>query len=428
MIVNSQKEKLVKRLTEIDERKCFLESSLENSSLSKSVKEKINDEIRVLDHETYEIVKEINSIVLDINPEDFKKAVKQGGVLLTEEDKIIIPRQSDFTSLKDLCMVHKTNYLPWDNVLKSVAASKVETKETYKYPGSEKEQEIVMAQSRSSVHFSLNGEVGSHDYGNWETCRYGIITPFPEYDYERGNLLAANTEDTYFYYQYPLGQDSYILVPKEELEEAKRLNPQVNIIPYEGENVTGYLDAVVSFLGYKQEKVENHSWKNTEDKKLVSELFKKFNFAQHPHTSTKYYYMDLYNKHDQLLFGYIRNLKKDLSIELNDQIKKEISHEIEFLLLCINEICTYDNEWGSNNFKIQYLKKAGELLQSLLKYRFEVWHVIEDIRHMVEEPIYKSRDYIKNITNNLTETIMEQLAEYRLLNSVENNVDVIGGR
>ncbi len=432
MILNSQKEKrerLIKRITEIDERISFLENNSSNNSfLSGFIVGKINEEIDALRREEENILRDIVAINVNISPEEFKEGIKRGDVLLTEEDKIIIPRQSDFTSLRDLCMVHKTDYLPQNNTLKSLAAASVETDYLYKYPENEKEYKFKITQTRSSIHFSLNGEVGGHAYGNWDVRKYGIITPFPEYDYERRKLLAANPEDTYFYYQYQLGQNSYILVPKEELEEAKRLNPQVNIIPYEGDNVTGYLDAVVSFLGYKQEIVGEHSWKDAKDQKLVSDLFRKYNFDQAPHTMTKYYKSDIYNKIEQEFFEYIRILKQDSNIKLNDKISEDIYRYISFLLGNLYDIYGSSEIWNNEQLKVQYLQASGELLQTLLKYGFNIYGTIDDIKDMLKESYYKFEENHKLIAKRLTKLIMQQLSEDRLTSLKENNTDVIGGR
>ena len=143
MILNSQKEKrerLIKRITEIDERISFLENNSSNNSfLSGFIVGKINEEIDALRREEENILRDIVAINVNISPEEFKEGIKRGDVLLTEEDKIIIPRQSDFTSLRDLCMVHKTDYLPRNNTLKSLAAASIETDYLYKYPENEKE-------------------------------------------------------------------------------------------------------------------------------------------------------------------------------------------------------------------------------------------------------------------------------------------------
>ena len=125
MILNSQKEKrerLIKRITEIDERISFLENNSSNNSfLSGFIVGKINEEIDALRREEENILRDIVAINVNISPEEFKEGIKRGDVLLTEEDKIIIPRQSDFTSLRDLSTLASAIFRASSSVIETVS-------------------------------------------------------------------------------------------------------------------------------------------------------------------------------------------------------------------------------------------------------------------------------------------------------------------
>ena len=64
----------------------------------------------------------------------------------------------------------------------------------------------------------------------------------------------------------------------------------------------------------------------------------------------------------------------------------------------------------------------------MLKYGFNIYGTIDDIKDMLKESYYKFEENHKLIAKRLTKLIMQQLSEDRLTSLKENNTDVIGGR
>lgn len=73
-----------------------------------------------------------------------------------------------------------------------------------------KKYNILKFQNRRTIHFTLNGLVGSHEYGN-----FIIIEPFDEH-VEDDSLMNINEADTYFQDNMVLSKRAAILIPVEK--------------------------------------------------------------------------------------------------------------------------------------------------------------------------------------------------------------------
>ena len=191
-------------------------------------------------------------------------------IVLTEEDKkaiIDIPREYNEKGMESIVLVHKTDYIPHSSKIRSNRDAKAiaGTIETKFNDGSD--YKIDVPSKRRTVHFSMNGEVGSHSYGNWDSKKYAIIIPFN--DIPKENIAAANPEDTWTKDSVRLTANTWILCPKGEKEQIQEENPNINIIEYEGKCVSGYVNSFVTNLGYRYEEVGVHSWN---DEKSYEEI------------------------------------------------------------------------------------------------------------------------------------------------------------
>ena len=169
-------------------------------------------------------------------------------IVLNEEDKIITENESDFSKEDAYILVHKTNYSPTDNEIKTQRNSKatinVEMKNdegisfsfSYKTP-------------RDTVHFCLNGEVTSHYFGNWDNTKYSVLLPLSAIT-EKENMSSFRAEDTFFKGNVDI-TNGFILSPKEEIIEIQKNNPKSLVIGYDGDSVNGYANALLSMMGYQ---------------------------------------------------------------------------------------------------------------------------------------------------------------------------------
>lgn len=67
---------------------------------------------------------------------------------------------------------------------------------------------------RNTIHFSINGAVGSHEMGNWDNCGIVIMTKVRDVD---APVSGLRIEDTWFHASKDglnLGEDAFLMVPK----------------------------------------------------------------------------------------------------------------------------------------------------------------------------------------------------------------------
>lgn len=171
--------------------------------------------------------------------------------------------KSNIDNLEGLILVHKTDYAPQGSKIKSAKETKSYVEETHSIAGYQ--IPIKTYKSRNTVHFAVNGEVSSHFEGNWEEKKYAILIPFTDIPKEK--YASVSPEDTYTIGGVNLTPNSWILVPKGEKELVKKNNPNINIIEYEGKNVTKYADQLVRMLGYSIQSIDTHGWRDSNNHK-----------------------------------------------------------------------------------------------------------------------------------------------------------------
>ena len=209
-------------------------------------------------------------------------------IVLTEEDKkaiIDIPREYNEKGMESIVLVHKTDYIPHSSKIRSNRDAKAiaGTIETKFNDGSD--YKIDVPSKRRTVHFSMNGEVGSHLYGNWDSKKYAIIIPFN--DIPKENIAAVNPEDTWTKDSVRLTVNTWILCPKGEKEQIQEENPNINIIEYEGECVSGYVNSFVTNLGYRYEEVGVHSWNDEKSSEEICRTISNNGFRREIHYYSK---------------------------------------------------------------------------------------------------------------------------------------------
>ena len=209
-------------------------------------------------------------------------------IVLTEEDKkaiIDIPREYNEKGMESIVLVHKTDYIPHSSKIRSNRDAKAiaGTIETKFNDGSD--YKIDVPSKRRTVHFSMNGEVGSHSYGNWDSKKYAIIIPFN--DIPKENIAAVNPEDTWTKDSVRLTVNTWILCPKGEKEQIQEENPNINIIEYEGKCVSGYANSFVTNLGYRYEDVGVHSWNDKKSSEEICETISNNGFRRDSHYYSK---------------------------------------------------------------------------------------------------------------------------------------------
>lgn len=194
-------------------------------------------------------------------------------VVLTEEDKNKIETQEKILKEKsDFVCVHKTKYIPVENRIKSAKEAGVVS--TKKIEIEDKEYDVQYKHERNTVHFCVNGEVTNNTGGDWDECKYAIIVPLESIDTKQ--IKGALPVDLYTEGGVTLDESSWILCPRGESKKIKKQNDKINVIEYDGENVTGYANILLQYLGYDYKEGGFWEWINdTESQKNFYDLLEK---------------------------------------------------------------------------------------------------------------------------------------------------------
>lgn len=112
----------------------------------------------------------------------------------------IDPKEFDPKTGKGLIAVHKTNYLPNQQQIKTTANARYTRSDFDKQNFGDNPAAAV----RQTIHFSLNGPVSSHMQGNWDNARYGILVPLDKILEDK--IVGLRGEDTYSFGNVPLNR------------------------------------------------------------------------------------------------------------------------------------------------------------------------------------------------------------------------------
>lgn len=227
---------------------------------------------------------------------DFQEAIEflqdyNVEIVLTEEDKKAIYNQEnqkneDIKSFENLILVHKTDYPPKNSQIKP--SSKSDVKGTDKVQIRGKQYEFEYNEPRNTVHFYMNGEVGSHTGGYWDDMKYVVLIPLDKVNKEK--MVGGSMVDTYFDGIVDIPNDSYLLCPKGEKHKIQADNPNITILEYEGERVLQYGNALVSALGYYEEGQCKDYWvRNKKGQEQALNLYEENGFIQARHAGSKEY-------------------------------------------------------------------------------------------------------------------------------------------
>ena len=104
---------------------------------------------------------------------------------------------------KSMCLVRTTDVFPSDGCIRSMANSNTLLKTSSMLLGEalnntdlKDKCQIMYYGYRSTVHFSMNGLVSNHAYGNFSNRNFIIIEPF--FHHIQDDIISLRVEDTYF--------------------------------------------------------------------------------------------------------------------------------------------------------------------------------------------------------------------------------------
>ena len=144
--------------------------------------------------------------------QDARNTLKQVQIWEDKRAKNLLKAQKQSLVLKDrinmkyIVAVHLTNYFPKNGTIKTSGQHKID------YMG------MQVKFPRHSIHFALNGPVGSHMYGNWDGAKYAILVPLNKI---ASRIVVLNPVDTWVVGELKLPIGSEVLSLKENLKNKK---------------------------------------------------------------------------------------------------------------------------------------------------------------------------------------------------------------
>ena len=309
--------------------------------------------------EKYEKIREAEN--LDDLGLDFLSAVQifekhNIPVIIDESDKIF-EKDCLFNSLDDLILVHLTRFAPKNNTIKTLKNS-TKINNTIKFGNQNIDIEFVPG--RDTVHFAINGSVKGHEYGQWADCKYAVIIPLDKVT----NIVNFNTSDTFTKGDVDI-TGGYLLCPENEIDNLKRLNPNVIVIGYKGNNIyedkEGYADKFISILGYKIEPINKWGWENNDSEKVWKFIEGSTDYRQSVHyDSPEEKEQNISTGINQLTAIIEKVLELEIDFDVYTVVGQLLGLKDSKSQLCFSEprlICEFDRNIFVNFFKS--LEKYG---------------------------------------------------------------------
>ena len=277
-------------LKTLPEKMAILSSEIEIAEMQATdaiEKSGILQDLKDIEELSYEIERATTLGNLKITPAEAVKLLEDNEIVpvLDESDCVVFdrPREYENKGKAALCAVHKMDIMPTKSRLTTLREAGVKQTEKVTLDGKEYEYSFLL--ERNTIHVSLNDEVSSHMYGNWENCHYTVLQPFVEIPNE--NIGAMVPNDTYTRGGIDLTENAWILCPENEVETVKQLNPHVHVLGYKGENSKGLAAPFLSQLGYRAEHVGQWGWADFESQQQIFGLAERENLSivQHSYST-----------------------------------------------------------------------------------------------------------------------------------------------
>ena len=136
-------------------------------------------------------------------------------------------------NLDKYVLIHLTDYIPINNEIKTPFSTKLKKSLNTRFGNFD------FKSFRNTVHFAVNSFVTSHNGGDWTNKKYAVIVPMNSFAEKNGDIIkSCSIVDFFVRGSAQLPDDSFMLVPFEEVETIQSLNPNVYVIGYNGKIVS----------------------------------------------------------------------------------------------------------------------------------------------------------------------------------------------
>lgn len=292
--------------------------------------------------------------------EIYERTLQKGKTFILTEEMLsngIKKIDKSIQSIEDLIMVHKTNFFP-DGTIKtpSETGKSGTTVIRCMVDGKEKEYGIPVMSHRNTVHFCLNSAVESHAYGEWDETKYAILMPLAK----NKNKIVGGTEcDLFTLGSVPITDNAYILCPKGELDVMRKANQNAQIIGYEGDSVSPYVNIfLTNILEYKyKEPTENsRNWNSGygKDHENVYRIIQENGWQYVNHNGSKWDYDDYTQQNIDILNGWLKTI-------INEKLLYSANNMEEMKKILIN-IFNVRSIWNGFNFASMFANEEQFIL------------------------------------------------------------------
>lgn len=203
---------------------------------------------------------------------------------------------------------------------------------------------VCFSVQRTTIHFTINGLVSSHLYGNFENKSYIIIEPL-KYHIQDKSLLSLRVEDTYFNGDMVLSDDAAIIISEEKFNEIKN-NPEYistlekfKVFVYKGKNEKEAVKVTLEKLGYDSFITNNNGYLNgLSDNSAAYKMYQFINLLHQKYSinNERHYYSEvqqqdslntnkLGEKTDMEHFIYLIKNATSLTDELRENLLKIVT-------------------------------------------------------------------------------------------------------
>lgn len=247
-----------------------------------------------------------------------------------------------------------------DDAIKEKIKKDIDFYTTFDYDKFEEESKkysVCFETFRSTIHFTVNGLVSSHAYGNFEDRGFIIIEPL-KHHIQDNSLIALRAEDTYFNENMLLSDEAAIIISEEKFNELKQQPEYIStlenfkIFIYKGNNQKEAVQKTLSYLGYDSFIVNNHGYTNgISNNTAASKMVKYINELRNQHNinGDKHFYSEINlkdrikrqeqgEKTDLEHFLYILNNAITIPIKFKEKIQQIMEQNPENLKEIMPEI------------------------------------------------------------------------------------------
>lgn len=250
-------------------------------------------------------------------------------------------------TIDDCILIRTTNIFPTDKIVQTPANGNaysfttndlfikaIENKTSKKQADVNKDDyNIYYDICRTTIHFTINGLVSSHMYGNFDDRAYIIMEPL-KHHIDEESLIGLRVEDTYFDNDIALSDEAIILIPSQHFEKiAADPNYQetlrhFNVLLFDGDEVHA-VNYVLNQLGYNAFLTNQHGYvSGPEEDKMVNficDLAEEKNIPVDKHCYSSVGCQDVQNRINNITESEMRFLNFVLdSVMIPENLKNEI--------------------------------------------------------------------------------------------------------